>query len=115
MEGNKQLTIWAKATGPNGEEFLLETLVDTGAEANLVRRGLLSEMMTTSLRQLTLVTADGTRMEGGTKEVTLHLCFATSTPNKKGLREWCTTRTFHEADIQVDANLKYPSLEKARL
>ena len=36
-------------------------------------------------------------------------------PNWGGGTSWCTSATFHEADIEVDLILGYPWLEKTKL
>jgi len=84
---------------------MLASFADTGAEFNLVRKGLLAPSeFKPSRTPLSLVTADGTKMEGGAMEVTLKLCFALP-PNEENKVEWCTQGTFHDADLQVDAIL----------
>ena len=115
-DGKRQLMLDVRARCSDGRKLVLRVLIDTGAEANLIRKGLLApELMKTSLKPLTLVTADGSPMEGGTCEVTLQLCFASSQPNAAGKPEWCTRGTFHEADIKVDAILSSPWLDSERL
>ena len=56
-------------------------------------------------------------MAGGDREVTLSLIFGAKRHREKGgtRREWRTTATFHEADIQVDAILSHPWLEEKKL
>ena len=52
----------------NGTRRRARALIDTGAEANLVRRGWLSdEELRPARRPLMLITADGTQMSGGDK------------------------------------------------
>ena len=52
----------------NGTKRRARALIDTGAEANLVRRGWLSdEELRPARHPLTLITADGTQMAGGDK------------------------------------------------
>ena len=52
----------------NGIRRRARALIDTGAEANLVRRGWLSdEELRPAKSPLTLITADGTQMAGGDK------------------------------------------------
>ena len=52
----------------NGVKRRSRALIDAGAEANLVRRGWLPEDDLRPARHpLTLITADGTQMEGGDK------------------------------------------------
>ena len=52
----------------NGTKRRARALIDTGAEATLVRRGWLSdEKLQPARHPLTLITADGTQMAGGDK------------------------------------------------
>ena len=65
-DDDRQLLVTVKTRGPDGRIRYLKALVDTGAEANLVRTGLLSpSLFRRSRHPLSLVTADGKRMEGG--------------------------------------------------
>ena len=115
-DGKRQLLLDVRARGSDGRKLVLRVLVDTGAEANLVRKGLVTpELLKPAKTPLTLVTADGSRMEGGSREVTLQLCFASTTPNEAGKPEWCTRATFHEADIRVDAILSCPWMDSEQL
>ena len=99
-EGKKQLVVWVQAHRPDGTCFRLKALVDTGAETNLLRSDLLPPgVMKPSPHPLALVTANGTRMGGGSKGDHFGLCFATNTPNAQGVYTWCTTGSFHDAYI----------------
>ena len=52
---------------PNGEAQFLKVLVDTGAEANLVRINLLpNHLFFSAPKPLNFVTASGQRLGGGT-------------------------------------------------
>ncbi len=114
--GSRQLLLRLQATPPCGRPVILQALVDTGAETNLIRTGLFpAECFVPARDPLCLVTADGTRMHGGTQELTLHLEFGTDRPNPKGENTWSTLVTFHDAGIHVDAILSYPWLTRARL
>ena len=68
-----------------------------------------------SRNPLALVTADGNRMEGGKKEVTVQLNFKVDHPDNPQQVDWSIPGTFHDADIQVDAILSYPWLEASHL
>ena len=116
QNGRKQLLLHIRAKTQQGRPLTLRALVDNGAEANLIRKGLLPpHIMQISKNPLALVTADGTRMDGGSREVTLKLTFKLDQPDQTGNVEWSTTGTFHDADIQVDAILSYPWLEQSKL
>ena len=72
----KQLLLDIKAEAPEGEPFLLRALVDTGAEASLIRRGMIPQAwFKRSADPLLLVTASGEQMGGGQHEVELRLTF----------------------------------------
>ena len=102
-KGNaKQLLIKIRATQPDGRQFDLHALIDTGAQANLIRKDMLPlSAYQQSHRPLALITADGTRMEGGSWEVTLDLKFSARKKSEMKTSEWSTTATFHDAAIQV--------------
>ena len=60
----------------NGERVGLNTLIDTGCEVNLVRKGLISpQYFTPSVSQVRLVTANGEPLGGGDRQVMLRLFF----------------------------------------
>lgn len=102
-----------KATTSLGRERYIKALVDTGAEANLIRAGLFdSGEMRPSSSPLSLRTADGSVMRGGSQEVTLHLTFQ---GGMEGAKEWSVMAAFHDADLQVDAILGLPWLRQRQL
>ena len=110
-EGDRQLLIWVKAQFKK-EDFFMQVLIDTGAEANLVRRGLLPARYLQKARNpISLLTADGTHMAGGSKETSLCLCLRTHTEEGQEEGQWCCETSFHEAEIGVDAILSYPWLK----
>ena len=100
------------ATHAGGVCRTLTALIDTGAQVNLVRRGLFSHaLFGPSSNPRTLITASGERMEGGQLEVqlTMHL-------RVRGTgQEWSAQATFYEADIQMDAIIGYPWLKAHKL
>ena len=62
---NLQLLMKLEAEMVNGERQAIRVLIDTGAQANLIRRGLLEEhLMYAARTPLTLTTANGQRLEG---------------------------------------------------
>jgi hypothetical protein len=113
---NMQLLLKLPVILSNNDKKHLEILVDTGAEANLVRIGLLPEHLFFSApRILKLLTANGQRLAGGARIVETTLGF---TPEKKGVRQkekWYCNAEFYEADIQVDAILSYPWMVKNKI
>jgi len=116
-DGERQLLLEVTAEHPSGRTVTMHVLVDTGAEANLIRKGLMPDLMVPSTRPLALYTADGSRMDGGRREVNLALVFgARKWRERKGPAwDWRATASFHEADIQVDAILSHPWLVSKRL
>ena len=71
--GDRQLLMRIYAEHSNGRRIPLNVLIDTGADSNLIRKGMVSDLTTPARKPLTLYTADGSRMEGGTQEVSLTL------------------------------------------
>ena len=64
---NTQLVMQIPAKMPNGEILVIKALIDTGAEANLVRTGFFPRhLFQGAAKPLRLVTASGHQMEGGT-------------------------------------------------
>ena len=65
-KGDRQLVMRTTAILPNGKEQVLNVLVDTGAEACLVRKGLMPEHLThLAPKPLKFETADGQPLKGG--------------------------------------------------
>ena len=72
----KKLVMKIQARGPDGRVIRLRVLIDTGAEVNLIKLGVLpSSYLQPSTHPLALVTANGFRMKGGKHEATLELEF----------------------------------------
>ena len=102
----RQLLLNIRAEGDDFGPIYMQVLIDTGAEANLVRTGLVSPgALKKSKQPLILVTASGSRMEGGQLDVNMTLTFGAKSLEGETLPEWSTQGTFHGADIQVDAIL----------
>ena len=91
-----------------GGQFAVKVLVDTGAEVNLVRRGLLpTENLRNMVRPLTLTAANAGHLAGGDKctHGLLHLRgMIVDTGRPQGLK--CPIQLI-EADITVDLILSY--------
>ena len=112
----RQLLLRVRAQHHEGEAFDLQVLIDTGAEANLIRRDLVPHLLSQSPRPLALLTANGARMVGGNKEVALDLLFgARAYTTGAKLPDRGVQASFHDADIQVDAILSFPWLRANRL
>ena len=112
----RQLLMRVMATHQEGAMYILNILIDTGAQANLIRTGVTTNILVHSAKPLILFTANGARMAGGVKEVTLDLLFgARAYTTGAKLADMVVPARFHEADIQVDAILSYPWLRENRL
>jgi hypothetical protein len=88
----------------------LEILVDTGAQANLIRSDLVpSALFQKAKKPVRLVTANNSVLAGGDKVVTLNLCFqkVEGVPSPEPLVQ---PAEFYAAKIDVDAILSYPWL-----
>ena len=93
----------------NGERQAIRVLIDTGAQANLIRRGLLEEhLMYAARTPLTLTTANGQRLEGGGRVTNLGLKFRQVEDGYTLPEGLHFDVIFYEADIFVDALLSYP-------
>ena len=94
-----------------------KALVDTGAEATLVRRGLLPEgCFQESKRPLMLRTVSGDQLEGGRQEVVARVEFRAETEDGGSVnRPWVTEVRAHDGDVGCDIILGYPWLRSQRL
>ena len=72
-----KLTMELRVRLPSGDEKTLKVLIDTGAEANLIKEGVLSKSeFVRAEKRLFFVTANGRPMKGGETLVELDLIFA---------------------------------------
>ena len=98
---------------PNGVVQKLDILVDTGAEANLVKLNRLPRHLTYAAgRPLKFVTASGQHLDGGATCVDLTLEFMQVVAGEVLPDLLRREATFYEADIKVDAILSYPWMSK---
>ena len=108
---HKQLVVRVQATTTNGQSRHLKLLVDTGAEANLIRPDLFILEMQPTKAPLSLVAANGQKLSGGGKEIDLELRM-----NIQGMSEqWTAKASFHDANIELDGILGFPWLRDNRL
>ena len=101
---------------PNRETYKMKVLIDTGAETNLVRKGLVPEhLFHMAEKPIRLVTASGQVLPGGDKVVRLGMTFGTISGEnaQTGTFECCAD--FLEAEIKVDAILSYPWMVKMKI
>lgn len=69
-----QMLLHVQAKAEGGQLYPLKVLVDNGAQASLFRRGALPEsLFTPAERPLALSTVCGQPMEGGQREVSMHI------------------------------------------
>ena len=71
----KQLVFLIQAKGKDDKIFWAKALVDTGAQANLIKKGLVANLAKPCKRPLRLVTANGDVLPGGDTEVDLMVHF----------------------------------------
>ena len=90
-------------------------MVDTGAQANLIRDGVVPSYLTKVYQKpLELVAANVHLIPGGDRETKVTLFFARveATGQNKGVEKY--EADFHVANIGVDAILSYPWLKSKK-
>jgi hypothetical protein len=106
-----QLVMCVSTVLPDGQEKDLKILVDTGAQANLVRKGVIPDwLMSQASCPLNLRTANGQRLDGGDRNVELSLGFQQVVRGEIMPQLIWRSATFFEADIRIDAILSFPWL-----
>ena len=115
-KGDRQLVIKTRAVLSDGVERRLNALVDTGAEACLVKQGLFPAHLTyPAPKPVRFETANGQVLRGGDRCIRCSLLFQCEST------ELCSPEIlefgveFYEADIKVDAILSFPWLSEAKL
>ena len=94
----------------------ISILVDTGAEANLVRKGLLSDSLMRNAREpLSFVTASGQPLEGGKRTAKLTLFFEQVVSGQTLPQNRSFQAEFYEAEIGVDAILSFPWMAQHKI
>ena len=115
-KGERQLVIRTTALLSNGEQQPLNVLVDTGAEACLVRQGLMpAHLMYPAPKPLKFETADGQPLLGGDRCIKVRLLLLCESNELNTPEEMEFEVEFFEANIKVDAILSYPWLSQAKL
>jgi len=93
----------------NGENKVVKALIDTGAQINVVKRGLFPEnVMKPAKKPLMLTLADGQAFWGGDREVTARLTFGKIVNH--AVRPWRARANFYEGEIKADMILSLPWL-----
>ena len=97
----------------NGLRKVCNILVDTGAEANLIRKDFWpEEYFQEARRKLRFVVADGSVMQGGRRTMRMHMAFKQTMRGQEYAEPLWLTGEFYEAPIGVDAILSYPWLRE---
>lgn len=104
-----QLILRVDATFENGSVEPIWVLIDTGAEANLIRRGLVPDHLTFPAKKvLNLFAANGQSIRGGTRTAKLSFGLTQFVDGIKLDEKLPLSAEFWEADIETDAMLSYP-------
>ena len=109
------MTFQLQAQGRNGQSAFLKAIIDTGACVNLVKQGFFESLMTPNKNPLTLVTANGEKLNGGDREVELDLSFKMKTKcqNEGNETDVFTLKgNLHEADIEMNSSSDTPGSKK---
>ena len=112
----RQLLMLVPVILPDQSKRRLRILVDTGAEANVIRMGMLPNgLFEETVQPLNFVTANGESMRGGRRTIEIRLCFQLFVVGRPVTDFFWSTTEFYEGDIKVDAILSYPWLEENRV
>jgi hypothetical protein len=107
-----QLVMLLSVFLPDNTEKKLKVLIDTGAQANLIRMGTVSDsLFSVSTDPLNLRMANGQRLEGGRRVVETTLGFRQVVRGEMMPEYFWRGCQFYEADITVDAILSFPWLQ----
>ena len=110
-DGAVQLTLELMFCTQNGEQKRVKVLIDTGAQINVVRRGLFSEeVLRPAKRPLWLSLANGQPFWGGDTEIATKLVFGKHSGQK--VQPWKINATFYEAEIKAEAIIGLPWLRQ---
>ena len=111
-----QLMLKVDAQLEDGTSKFLQVLVDTGAQTNLLKTGVVPFRCTQkSSEPLELIAANGEIIRGGDRETTLTLRFETVAHDGSVEKQKILKAKFHIADIGVDAILAYPWLTERKV
>ena len=111
-----QCYLRVRAQFQNGEQRELRVLVYTGAQANLIRTGVVPfAMFQPACRPLRLLTVSGGTLGGGSQEVAVRISFHGTSQYGSTVPNWTEEAVFLEAQIHVDAIVGYPWLKSRGL
>ena len=98
---------------PSGRKSTLLVLIDTGAQVNLVRKGIFpSSEFERAEKPVSLITANGQLMDGGTRILSVTMKLYKKNGTRRTNEEKTFTGDFYDGDIGVDAILSYRGVEK---
>ena len=104
-----QLILKVDATFENGETKQIWVLIDTGAEANLIRRGVVPDHITYPAKKvLNLIAANGQPIQGGKRTARFNFGLTQFVDGVKLEDKLPLLAELWEADIELDAILSYP-------
>ena len=107
------LTMLLRVTMPSGKQRIIKALVDTGAQVNLIQKGLLDEEeFSAAETPLNLIAANGQVLEGGKKVVKLEIKMHQKSEEELLPPEVQFDGQFFEAAIGINAILSYPWCRK---
>ena len=111
-----QLLIPILVQFPNGQKRLIQALVDTGAQINLVRMGLVpDELMGQPERSVRLLAANNQPIQGGDKIVQLSMAFTQVFDGCQQPDLAVFEGIFFRAAIEIDMILSFPWLRENKL
>ena len=100
----------------NGTKMLLNALVDTGAQVNLIRSGLVApHLLSHAESPIRLLAANGQTIQGGDKLLTLRMDFLQVRNGVCSSEMLIVGGTFFQAAIEVDMILSYPWLRENKI
>ena len=110
-----RLVVSATVEAPGQGPIPLKVLVDTGAEVNLIRRGLLPDRcFRATNKPIRFVAANRTTVPGGRYEVDAVLCFAGVEPDSGVKYEMPLEISCYEAEVHVDMIVSYAWLSSVQ-
>ena len=97
----KQLLMEVPVVLPDERTRRLKILIDTGAEANIIKIGLLPDYLLERARKpLNFMMANGQPMRGGQNTVEIKLCLQQFVDGRPKKEFFWTTAEFYEGDIR---------------
>ena len=103
-----------------GHHKKIQALIDTGAQANLIRGNIFPDAVWKRARNpLALMAANGDVLSGGQREIEASITFHVEPESEIGRRDstptWSTMARFYDGEISCDAILGYGWLAQQKL